>query len=164
MITIRLQKVTDAKRFYEILTNPNFIYFDANPKSIEDEKEFLKGNKKRRQDNTDWNYAIIYNNELVGGIGVKINFHRKHIGEIGYFLDEKYWGQGITCQAVKLLEKICFQELGLTRIEILMQPRNKASEKIAIKNKYCKEGLLKKYLKGKDGKMKDCFLYAKTKT
>jgi len=42
-----------------------------------------------------------------------------------------------------------------------MQPANKASEKVAIKNGYHKEGLMKKAIKGKDGKMKDGYLYAK---
>lgn len=97
------------------------------------------------------------------GIGVKINFHRKYIGEIGYFIDETYWGQGIASQAVKLIENICFGKLKLTRLEILMEHKNKASEQVAIKNNYLKEGLLKKVLTGKDGSLKDAFLYAKTR-
>lgn len=164
MIHIRPQKVSDAKIFYEILSNPKFIYFSAAPKSLAEEKKYLSENKKRRKDNTSWNYTILYNDKIVGGIGVSINFHRNHIGEIGYFLDEKFWGKGITCQAVKMMENICFNKLKLTRLEIVMRPENKASEKVAIKNKYKKEGLLKKLVKDKrNGTMKDCFLYAKVK-
>lgn len=161
MIKIRLQKTTDAQRFYEILNNSNFTHFNARPKSVEDEKEWLKENSKRIKNNTEWNYTIINGEEIIGAIGVKINSHRDYIGEIGYFLDEKFWGQGIVSQAVKLIEDICFKKLKLTRLEIVMQPENKGSEKVAIKNKYLKEGLLKKILKHKDGVMKDCFLYAK---
>ena len=105
----------------------------------------------------------MYNKKVVGAIGVRINCNRKHIGEIGYFVDENYWGKGITTKAVKLIENVCFKKLKLTRIEIIMQPENIASVKVAIKNHYLKEGLLKKVVKGKDGKMKDCFLYAKVK-
>lgn len=162
MIELRLQKITDAKRFYEILSNSNFTYFYVQPKSVKDEKVWLKENPKRRKNNTEWNFTILYNKKVVGAIGVKINYHRKYIGEIGYFLDETYWNKGIVSKAVKLVEDICFNKLSLSRIEIVMQPQNKGSEKVAIKNKYLKEGLLKKVLKGKDGKMKDCFLYAKT--
>lgn len=161
MIELRLQKTSDAKRFYEILSNSNFKYFEVQPKSIEDERNWLKENPERRKKNTEWNYTILHNKKVVGAIGVKINYHRNYIGEIGYFLDEKYWRKGIVSEAVKLIEGICFNELRLSRIEIVVQPENKASEKVAIKNKYLKEGLLKKALKGKDGKMKDCFLYAK---
>jgi hypothetical protein len=41
-VILRNQRVSDAKRFFEILSNPNFIYFPAKPRSIEDEKNFLK--------------------------------------------------------------------------------------------------------------------------
>jgi RimJ/RimL family protein N-acetyltransferase len=40
------------------------------------------------------------------------------MGELGYFVDEKYWGKGIATEAVKLAEKIGFGKLGLKRIEI----------------------------------------------
>ena len=160
-IKIRLQKISDARRFYEILNNPNFIYFGARPKSIADEKKWLRGNAKRQKDNTAWNYAIVYDGKTVGGIGVKINYHRKYVGEIGYFIDEKYWGKSIASHAVKLVEAICFKRLKLMRIEILMQPENIASKKVAIKNGYLREGRLRKVFRSKEGKMKDCYLYAK---
>ncbi|MFA6512280.1 MAG: GNAT family N-acetyltransferase [Patescibacteria group bacterium] len=161
MIKIRLQKISDAERFYEILGNPHFTYFNVQPKSIKDERKWLAENPKRRKNNTEWNYTIMNDDEIIGAIGVKINLHRNHIGEIGYFLDEKFWGKGIATQAVKLVENICFKKLKLTRLEIVVQPKNEGSKKVAIKNKYLKEGLLKKVLKYKDGSMKDCFLYAK---
>ena len=160
-IKLRPQKLSDAQRFYEILKNPNFIYLNVKIKSIADEKKYLQGNLERRKANTAWGYTIIYGKEIVGGVGVKINFHRKYVGEIGYFIDEKYWGKGIASQAVKLIEGVCFKKLKLVRIEIFMQPANKASEKVAIKNGYHKEGLMKKAIKGKDGEMKDGYLYAK---
>ncbi|PIY93688.1 MAG: N-acetyltransferase [Candidatus Magasanikbacteria bacterium CG_4_10_14_0_8_um_filter_32_14] len=160
-ITIRYQKVSDAKRFYEILSNPNFIYFPAKPKSVADEKKWLQNNPKRRKNNSEWNYTVLCDNQIVGTVGIKVNPRRKYIGEIGYFLDENFWNKGIMTKAVRLAEKEGFKKIGLTRIEILMQPKNKASEKVAIKCGYTKEGLLKKAIVGTDGKKKDALLYAK---
>jgi ribosomal-protein-alanine N-acetyltransferase len=160
-ITIRYQKVIDAKRFYEILNNPNFVFITAKPKTIQEEKDWLKNNPAWRKNNAVWNYSILFDNLVVGAVGIKINSHRKFIGEIGYLLDENYWGQGIATKAVKLVEKEGFEKLGLTRIEIIMQPENKASEKVALKCGYKKEGLLKKAIDGNDGKKKDALIYAK---
>ncbi|MFA6525652.1 MAG: GNAT family protein [Patescibacteria group bacterium] len=159
-ITIRKQKVSDAKRFYEILNNPNFIYFSVCPKSIEAEREFLRQNVDRRKRNYAYNYSILYNGKLVGGCGIKIDQQREFIGEIGYFLDEAYWGKGITTKAVKLLEKIGFKELGLKRITIIMNTKNTGSQKVAIKCGYKKEGTMHKALKYKN-KLHDAYLYAK---
>ena len=161
-VKLRYQKVSDAKRFYEILNNPNFLYFEVRPESIESEREWLKKNPEKRRDNVEYNYSILYDNKLVGACGIKIDQHRKYIGEIGYFLDEKYWGRGITTRAVRLLEKIGFKTLKLARIEVLMDPRNIASERVAIKCGYQKEGTMKKVIKRKNT-FHDCYLYAKVK-
>jgi len=160
-VKIRLQKLSDAKRLYEILNNDNFIYFGTRPKSVVDERKWLEDAVKRRKENISHHWTIMYGKEIVGGIGVKINYHRKYIGEIGYCVNEKYWGRGIATQAVQLIEKICFKKLKLLRIEIVMQPKNVGSVKVAIKNGYKREGLMRKAVKGKDGKMKDCYLYSK---
>jgi ribosomal-protein-alanine N-acetyltransferase len=162
MIQLRLQQISDAQRFFEILNNPNFLYFGSQPDSIEAEIAWLEGNEKRLREHKEWNYTILKGEEIIGGIGVKINQHRSYIGEIGYFIDEAYWGQGIATEAVRLLEEICVRELRMTRFELLMLPENIASEKVAIKSGYRKEGLLQKALLHKDGSKRDCLLYAKT--
>ena len=162
MIYLRTQSIDDAQRFFEILINPNFLYFGSQPVSVEAELAWLEGNEKRFIERTAWNYTIMRGNEIVGGIGVKINKHRSYIGEIGYFIDEAYWGQGIAGEALHLLEEICIRELRMSRIELLMLPENIASEKVAIKSGYRKEGLLQKALLHKDGSKRDCYLYAKT--
>ncbi|GAH84934.1 unnamed protein product, partial [marine sediment metagenome] len=105
---------------------------------------------------------ILCDGEIVGGCGIKIDQHRTFNGEIGYFVDQVCWRKGIATQAVKKLERIGFDELNLERIEIIMNVRHKASEKVAIKCAYKKEGVMKKAIKtGKS--YYDAFLYAKVK-
>lgn len=163
-IKIRPQKVSDAKRFFEILNNDNFLYFQARPKTVKEEVKFLKKNPGWRKKNFAHNFTILRGKEVIGACGIHVNQHRQHIGEIGYFVEEKYWGQGVASQAVKLLEKIGFGKLKLRRIEILMDPRNKASEKVAIKTGYKKEGVMKKVVFSKRLQTyRDCYLYAKVK-
>lgn len=161
-VAIRPQRISDAKRFYEILNNPNFIYLTTHVGSIRDEVHFLRKNKEKIRKNFEHNFTILYGIKIVGAIGVKINQHRKYIGEIGYFIDEKYWGKGIASKAVCELEKIGFAKLKLTRIEIVMNTKHKASEKVAIKCGYKKEGIMKKSIEN-SGKICDAYLYAKVK-
>jgi len=162
-IQIRLQEIGDAKRFFKILKNPGFKYFSANPKTIKDEIEFLKLNPKKMMEDSEYNFTILFEDEIVGAIGVKKCCRHDGTGEIGYFLDEKYWNKGIVTEAVKLLEKKCFNDYNLRRLEILMQVKNTASEKVAIKCGYTREGLLKKFLKNRSGKYTDFYLYTKIK-
>lgn len=162
-IELRYQRVSDAKRFFEILNNPNFKYFPAKPKDLSSEVEHLRKNADKIKNNQEYNYTILYERKLIGGCGIKIDSHREYIGEIGYFIDEKYWGKGITPKAVKLLEQIGFNKLKLKRIAIIMDINNHASEKVAINCGYKKEGLMRKC--GQRGnKFYDEYLYAKVKS
>ncbi|HDZ27798.1 hypothetical protein LCGC14_1159330 [marine sediment metagenome] len=161
-VELRPQAVSDAKRFYQIIKNPNFEFMRIPLDSIKDEIKFLKQNASRRRKNFAYNYTILCDGEIVGGCGIKIDQHRTFNGEISYFVDQVCWGRGIATQAVKKLEKIGFDELGLKRIEIIMNVSHKASEKAAIKCGYKKEGVMKKAIKtGKS--YYDAFLYAKVK-
>lgn len=161
-IKLRPYEIGDAIDLYSILSNPNFTYFKSSPKSLDDEVRYIKECVENFKNGTFYNYVIILNDEVIGGIGIKIFTHRNYVGELGYFLEEKYWGKGIISKALEVMEDICFEVIGLTRLEIIMQPNNTSSERVAIKNGYEKEGLLKKVIKDKDGNLKDVYLYAKT--
>jgi [ribosomal protein S5]-alanine N-acetyltransferase len=160
-VRLRYQKVSDAKRYYEILSNPNLIYPLANPKSVRAEISWLRKNAEKIKSNTEHNYAILYKDTLVGACGITINQHRKHIGEIGYFLDEPYWGRGITTLAIKQLTKIGFAKLKLERLEIHINPKNLASERVAIKCGFKKEAKIKKGIKMRNNTFQDCYQYAR---
>lgn len=160
-VKIRYQRLSDAKRFFDIITQGNFDYTSANPKTIEEEKKFLRKNKEKRDKKSEYNYSVIYNGKLVGAVGVSVHSHHPGSGEIGYFVDKNYWNLGITTRAVKLLEKICKTKFKLRRLEICMDPRNKASEQVAKKCGYKKEGHMKQVIKNKRGQWVDLLLYAK---
>ena len=102
------------------------------------------------------------NGKVVGAAGLHIEPRRSYCGEIGYFVDEAYWGRGIACDAVRQLEQIAFNEMGLVRIEINMLKKNKASERVALKCGYRKEGIGRKKLL-LNGEYLDCCVYSKVR-
>ncbi|WP_410507518.1 GNAT family N-acetyltransferase [Methanosarcina hadiensis] len=161
-VKIRPQEVSDAERFFEILTHLDYEFIEIPVKTLEDEKRFLKMNDVRRKTNFEHNYSIIFDEKLVGACGIRIDQHRPWVGEIGYFVDTAYQRQGIATEAVKQLEKIGFNELRLKRITILMDTRNLASEQVALKCGYEKEGIAKKIHRIEE-EYYDCFVYAKTR-
>ncbi|MBF0106464.1 MAG: GNAT family N-acetyltransferase [Deltaproteobacteria bacterium] len=161
-LTIKPQRVKDAKRYFEILSNPHFKYFNVQVRSVEEEKKFLKLNTEKRRQKREFNFGIHLNEKLVGGIGVRVDGFRSYIGEIGYFVDETYWGKGIASKALRLIERFSFQNLKLKRIEILVITRNKASLRVALKCGYQQEGILKKKLVN-NKVYHDAYLLAKTR-
>ena len=159
-VEIRPQRISDAKRYFEILSSTNFHYLPAKPETLEKERQFLRLNSEKRRNGTEFNFSIIYNGRHVGAIGVRLDTFRPYIGEIGFFVDEKYWRIGITTEALKKLEKFIIEKTDITRIEIRMAKQNKASQRVAVKGGYKKEGIMAQMLFIED-KCFDCYLYAK---
>lgn len=159
-VKIRPQELFDAERFLEIITHTNLEFIEFPIKTLEEEMYFLQLNEAKRKANFEYNYSILYYGKLVGACGIKIDQHRPWVGEIGYFIDRDYQRKGIATEAVIQLEKVGFEKLDLQRIVILMDTRNLASEHVAQKCRYEKEGIMKKVHRvGED--YYDCFLYAK---
>ena len=161
-VKIRPQELFDAERFFEIITHTDLDFIEFPIKTLEEEICILQLNEAKRKANFEHNYSILYYGKLVGACGIRIDQHRPWIGEIGYFIDKDYQGKGIAAEAVRQLEKVGFEKLDLQRIIILMDTRNLASERVARKCGYEKEGVMGKVHRvGED--YYDCFLYAKTR-
>lgn len=139
-LTLRYQQVRDARRFFEILTHPDFVWWPNKPASLKEERAFLRQTQDKRKHNQEHNFAILLDGEIVGGIGVMIDQRRPHIGEIGYFIARDLWGRGLAVRAVGLLEALIRENLDLHRLEITVLKGNRASCRVAEKCGYRKEG------------------------
>lgn len=163
MIELRYPKIEEAEEYLRILKDGKYeFYHAAIPEDVEEEIKWIKKREYKRKNNLEYNYSIIYRGILVGGCNIKIFREAPHMGEFGYFIDRNCFNKGIASEVVAKLEKIAFEDLKLVRLEIRMDPRNKASEKVAIKNDFLKEGLLRKALEFQ-GEYYDNLLYAKVR-
>ena len=59
-------------------------------------------------------------NQLVGGISINQINRQNNLGNIGYWVRESNRNQGIALSAVDLITTFGFNELGLTRLEIVV--------------------------------------------
>lgn len=82
-------------------------------------------------------------NQLVGIIEVMDLDTKVNKLTMGYFLAEKFWGNGIATESVRRLVEFLFKEVGVNRIEAEVMPANLASKNVLIKNGFFKEGLLR---------------------
>ena len=107
--------------------------------------------------------AIDINGEAVGSIGifVKDDVYCKS-AEIGYWLAEPYWGQGIMTSAVKEICGYAFKNYDLVRIFAEVYDYNIASQNVLKKAGFVLEGILKKSVY-KNYKYYDSCLFALVK-
>lgn len=85
---------------------------------------------------------------VIGGVGLHIKTRFNH-AELGYWISEDFWNQGLMSEAVARVIRFGFEELDLNKIYAVHQVENPASGQVMLKNGMRKEGiLLQHYKKG----------------
>ena len=114
------------------------------------------------RDNEAENRFVIANSkEAIGEIGIVIqpDVHR-YSAEIGFWIGEAYWGNGLMTKAVNWMVDYCFQEKGLKRIFADVMEYNVPSQKVLQKCGFQLEGVFRKNI-FKNDEFYDQFVYAR---
>jgi len=108
-------------------------------------------------------FAIEYMGKLAGCIGLtrQTDVYRLN-AEIGYWIGEPFWGQGIATKAVELITAYGFDQLGLVRIYSGVFEFNKASQRVLEKAGYQLEYIAQNAVI-KNGQICHEYRYAKQK-
>ena len=131
-----LAKIANNKKIWDNLRN--YIPF---PYMESDAEFFIDLTKKEDPKQT---FGIEYNGKLSGVIALVIQKDvYKKSAEIGYWIGEPFWGNGIATKAVKLITEYGFEKLNLNRIYTGVFEYNTASMKVLEKNGYEREGIFK---------------------
>lgn len=104
-------------------------------------------------------FAIASDEEAIGAIGFipQGDVYRKS-AEIGYWLGEAFWGQGITTRAVRTLTEYAFKNFDLNRLYAGVFEWNPASVRVLEKAGYTLEGRRRQGVV-KDGRLIDELMY-----
>ena len=128
--------------------------------TIQDAHEFLRRTTSEQPTTL---FCIDVDSKAVGGIGIRVghDVHR-HTAELGYWLGQRFWDQGIMSEAVGAFTSFCFTNFPLRRVYAEPFANNPASARVLEKADFVFEARLKNNVI-KDGKLLDSLLYAKTK-
>ncbi len=130
------------------------------PYTENDAKAFIEA---VASNNTSKVFAIEVDGEAVGSIGIfpQSDIHKKS-AEIGYWLSEKYWGNGIISNAIENIVNYGFNTFDIVRIYARPFSTNKGSQRVLEKAGFLLEARLKNALY-KNGEYLDEFIYSKLK-
>ncbi|WP_337865262.1 GNAT family protein [Ignavibacterium sp.] len=105
-------------------------------------------------------YAIAYEKELIGGIGVKFKEDvYKFSWELGYWLGEPFWNKGIITDAIKVFTKYLFSNYNIRSITANVYEGNKASMKALTKAGFKLDGVIRKAV-FKEKVFRDLYVYS----
>ena len=128
------------------------------PYTLADAEDFIS---RMAETVPETNFAIDVEGQAVGGIGVMLHSDVERCSaEIGYWLGEDHWGQGIMTDALNAFVDHCFGEFQLTRIYAVPFAGNNGSCRVLEKAGFVLEGILRRAAI-KDGVVVDQFMYSR---
>jgi RimJ/RimL family protein N-acetyltransferase len=86
--------------------------------------------------------------QLYGAIEVRLG----EVGSIGYWIAAEARGRGIATRATRLLSEWALTEGAVERLELTTHPENAASQRVAEKAGFTREGTLRSHVRFPDGR------------
>jgi [ribosomal protein S5]-alanine N-acetyltransferase len=156
---LRPWELSDLESVSKHGTTKNISNFmsDSFPDSVEKWKLFLEYAISKK---SILYRAIEINGEAVGGIGISPQSGIYRINaELGYWLGQDYWGQGIITNAITEIVKLAFEKFTINRIYATPFENNVASHKVLEKCGFKLEARFEKIV-NKNGEFLDELVYA----
>ena len=134
----------DVARWIHLLPHP-YDLVDAERFVVDSRRRLAAGDRARLA------IADAPTGELLGSISLDL-IPERQAAEIGYWVKKEARRRGAASAAARLLVRWAFDELGVERLEILTYPGNAASQALAEKLGFRREGLLRGFLAVEPGK------------
>ncbi len=165
-VKIRKWSIADAKNLAAALSNKKVLENLRDglpyPYTERDAEDYI--NTMLSSDpNSTFAYAIDIDGAAVGSIGAfrQGNIHFR-TAELGYYLDERYWGKKVMTEAVRQICKKIFDETDILRIYAEPFAYNIGSRRVLEKAGFSLEGILKNNAV-KNGQVLDMAMYSLTR-
>lgn len=147
--TIVLELLDDqhAVETFALINNNRFhlrewLPWVDNMRTIEIFESYISKTKKEKAAGTDYGFVIFFNQQIVGRIGLhQINTENK-TGAIGYWLGEKFSGNGIITKCCNSIINFGFTDLHLDCIEIKCATENYKSKAVPERLGFILQGIL----------------------
>ena len=133
-LVLRPVTLDDAETMFEYASNKeNTRYTFPTNQSLEETKnniaQFYLANPLGR-----WGIELKNTGEFIGTIDLhKMDMVLKK-ASIGYIIHQKYWNQGLTTEANRVVIKLAFEEIGMNKLTALHDKDNPASGKVMEKS------------------------------
>lgn len=154
LVKLRELSIDDAIDISRLMTYniSKLLWEIPYPYTLENALSFIDSSHKEFRSLNAVNFAILYkrnveSSSLVGIIGLKnINIENRK-ANLGYWIGESFWGNGIASESVELVINYAFSVLKLEEVYAYVYSQNKPSIRVLEKNSMTRVGKVKEYSK-----------------
>jgi RimJ/RimL family protein N-acetyltransferase len=147
--------VAEACRDPEI---PRWIPWMPTPYTDQDARTYVNECLEAGDDRKPFAVVDPETDVLLGAIDMRISPLRN--GNIGYWVVRAARGRGVCTSALRTLSRWALDELDLGRLELVTDPDNAASQRVAEKVGFRREGVLRSHLPHRDGRRRDSVMFS----
>jgi RimJ/RimL family protein N-acetyltransferase len=125
-----------------------------------DARDYIARAERDRRAGRELGFAIVDRQDetLLGGIGLVFDGH--HVkAEVGYWVAAPARRRGVGTCALRLVSRWALAQLGLERVELLVNPANGPSQRLAERAGFTREGVLRSYRLRK-GRREDLVMFS----
>jgi len=154
-VTLRAWRADDAPAVHAACQDPEIQHWMPmipRPYELEHARAFVAGELGLGPHQ----WAIETDGRLAGSIGMQVAAGTAHIG---YWCVREARGRGVVGRALRLVCAYGFDELGLARLELIADPDNIASQRVAEKAGFRREAVLRSHIRHPDGRRRDSVMF-----
>ncbi|MFA0569802.1 MAG: GNAT family N-acetyltransferase [Vibrio gallaecicus] len=135
-VTLRIIEASDAREFSELVRQSSslFKWIDwCTPDYSETEAEkFILATRLNWVKADAFGFGVFDNisGNILGMVAINELYHTFNMASLGYWIGDKYQNKGIATEALQALINFCFEQLKLTRLEIVCDPDNLPSQRL----------------------------------
>jgi [ribosomal protein S5]-alanine N-acetyltransferase len=137
----------DAEALFAILSDQQVTEFYGHEphQSLDDTQELIRQTQARyaRREALRWGLALQGEDRLIGSCSLHHFDPGFHRAETGYELQRAFWGKGIMTEAMSVILTYGFTELGLHRVEAIIDIMNERSKSLLLQLGFTYEGNLR---------------------
>lgn len=146
-LSLRQLNSNDADAILSLRSNDEVMKYIPRPylKTKQDALDLIAMFDDKIENSIGINWGIYFLDEpekLLGIIGYYRMKPEHYRAEVGYMLFPEYNGKGIISESLQKAVEYGFKEMKLHSIEAVLDPENKGSEKVLLKNGFVKEAHL----------------------
>lgn len=148
VVAIRSWRSSDIEQVVGLIQDPEIPRWTGipTPYTRKEARAFFKTNARQEAMGIGTDAAIVDSSsgDLLGGVGLKLRI-TSSTAEIGYWVTASMRRRGVATRAVTLIARWAFNDLSVRRLELLTHVDNQASERVALKCGFSREGVLRSY-------------------
>lgn len=156
VVLLRPWLETDIAAQLTAFRDPFFQRFsDWAPQTEAEARRYLDEHEQARQRGKRIELALVEPNDhrvVLGGGSLNDVELEQGRAAVGYWLTPVARGRGVMTHAVRLIARWALGDLGLVRLELTCGPDNRASQRVAERVGFTREGLLRSHMPFKGGR------------